>query len=54
MFWVYGKKFIQFDTYSVEDQEGGDNSVSAKDKMLARKNQKEIYPIYGEINCHYL
>ncbi len=28
--------------------------MSGKDKLLAKKNQKEIYPMWAEINTYYL
>ncbi|CDW71705.1 UNKNOWN [Stylonychia lemnae] len=43
VFWIYGKRFIQFDTYSVE--EGGEEQ---------KDNQSENYPIWAEFNTYYM
>lgn len=51
---MYGKRFIQFDTLSV-DEEGGESALATKNVVKTKKGgKKEIFPLWSEVNNYYL
>lgn len=47
-FWLYGKRYIQFDTYSVEDEGNTDDEGPVENDKIS-----DLYPIHAYFNNYY-